>query len=381
LHPAAWWVWALGLLVAASWTTNPLLLGLVLGIAGYVVAVRRGEAPWARAFKYYLAFGLVVIGLRIVLRIIFGGNAGPSAHRIFTLPQVPLPHWAAGVQLGGPVTAEGVLAAGYDGLRLATLLCCVGAANALANPKRALRLLPGALYELGVAVVVAITVAPQLVDSAQRVRRARRLRAGDKRRMRVLRSVLMPVLQDALDRSLKLAAAMDSRGYGRRGGASTGQRRLTGALLVGGLLALCGGGYGLLGGGTSAVIVLPAMCSGTALCVAGLTFGGRRVRRSAYRPDPWRAPEWAVVGCGIGCAVIVILAGHYDVGGLNPSLSPLSWPSLPPLAAGGILLAGLAAFASPPPAARSGVNAVRPAAASAPVRAAAPTQEKTTALR
>ena len=71
-----------------------------------------------------------------------------------------------------------MLAAAVDGLRLGTLMCCIGAANALANPQRALRVLPGALYELGVIVVVAISVAPQLVESIQRVRRARRLRAG-----------------------------------------------------------------------------------------------------------------------------------------------------------------------------------------------------------
>ena len=99
------------------------------------------------------------------------------------MPQVPLPSWAAGVQLGGPVTLEGTVSALYDGLRLGTLLCCLGAANTLANPKRALRVLPGALYELGVAVVVSLSVAPQLVESVQRVRRARKLRGGATRRL------------------------------------------------------------------------------------------------------------------------------------------------------------------------------------------------------
>ena len=41
LHPAAWWAWAIGLAMAASRTTNPLLLALVLAVAGYVVAGRR----------------------------------------------------------------------------------------------------------------------------------------------------------------------------------------------------------------------------------------------------------------------------------------------------------------------------------------------------
>ena len=33
-HPGAWWVWALGLATAASRTTNPLLLGLIVAVAG-----------------------------------------------------------------------------------------------------------------------------------------------------------------------------------------------------------------------------------------------------------------------------------------------------------------------------------------------------------
>ena len=55
--------------------------------------------------------------------------------------------------------------------------------DTLANPKRALRVLPGALYELGVAVTVALSVAPQLVDSTQRVRRARRVQPDRPARM------------------------------------------------------------------------------------------------------------------------------------------------------------------------------------------------------
>src|SRR5581483_5328465 len=118
----------------------------------------------------------------------------------------------SGISLGGPVSVEATLSAATDGLRLATMLCCIGAANALANPKRALRLLPGALYELGMAVVVSVSVAPQLVESVQRVARARRLRAGRTGGLRALRGIAIPVMEDAMDRSLRLAAAMDSRG-------------------------------------------------------------------------------------------------------------------------------------------------------------------------
>jgi energy-coupling factor transport system permease protein len=132
LHPAAWWLWALGLAVAATHTTNPLLLLLIIAVASVVVMARRPDTPWARSFRIYLALGAVVVGFRVLFRILFGGF-GPTV--LFTLPTIELPDVLAGIHLLGVVSAEALLAAFYDGLRLATMIICVGAANSLANPK------------------------------------------------------------------------------------------------------------------------------------------------------------------------------------------------------------------------------------------------------
>src|SRR5690606_36442600 len=139
-----------------------------------------------------------------------------------------------------------VLAGLYEGMRLATIIICVGGANSLANPKRLLKSVPPALYEVGTAIVVAITVVPQLADSVRRVRRARALRGSDRGRVRGLRRIVVPVLEDALSRSLRLAAGMDTSGYGRAGEASPGQRRVTGTLMLVGLVGLCVGVYAVL---------------------------------------------------------------------------------------------------------------------------------------
>jgi energy-coupling factor transport system permease protein len=348
LHPVAWWIWALGLAVAANRTTNPLLLMLVLAVIGFVVASRRTDAPWARAFKYYLVIALFVIALRVVFRAVFASGITPDDHILFRLPHIPTPSWYSGIQLGGPVSLEATLSAAFDGLRLGTLLCCIGAANALANPKRALRVLPGALYELGVAAVVSISVAPQLVESVQRVRRARRLRAGRGKGFRALRSIAIPVLEDALERSLQLAAAMDSRGYGRTGTATARTRRITATLMIAGMLGICAGVYGLLDGTSPRFLGTPAILVGAAACCGGIALGGRRVQRSHYRPDPWRAPEWAVAACGIATAVLLYVSTGYDPADLNPSLYPLQFPPLPVVPTIAILLAAVAGIAAPP---------------------------------
>lgn len=346
LHPAAWWAWAIGLAVAASRTTNPLLLCLIIGVLAVVVRARRSDAPWADLFRVYLLAGLVVVMFRIGLRIVFGGAYG--THVLFTLPEVPLPDWAVGVGIGGPVTLESVLSALYDGLRLAAIIACVGAANVLADARRLLRAVPSALYEVGTALVVALTVAPQLVESVLRVRRARRLRGGRSTGLRAIPGLLLPVLADALDRSLALAAAMDARGYGRIADVSARSRHTTGALVLIGLGGLGVGLYGVLDATAPAWLGLPMAAAGSGAAALGLRVGGRRLRRTAYRPDRWQREETMVACAGLAAAIAMWLSGYLAPSALNPSVVPLAWPVLAPVATVGILLALLPARLAPP---------------------------------
>lgn len=360
LHPVAWWVWAIGLAIAVTRTTNPLLLAMIGGVLGVVVVARRSDAPWAMSWRYYLVMAVVVVSIRVGFRIVFGGDVSTvGEHTILRLPSLPLPHWAAGVQVGGPVTAEELISGLYGGLVLATLLCCVGAANVLANPKRALRVVPRALYELGAAVVVGVSIAPQLVESVQRARRAQRLRGNDARGVRALRVCVVPVLEDALDRSLLLAAAMDARGYGRRGEASTRTRRLSATCLLCGVAGLCLGTYGLLATSGPKWAEACAFGLGAAACAAGLFLGGRRTRRTDYRPDPWRWPEWSVAMCGLLPAAVLTFASSPA---LNPPTEPIVWPTLPLLPTIAVLIATAPAVLAPPPL-RSPSRPPRPAAA------------------
>jgi energy-coupling factor transport system permease protein len=347
VHPGAWWAWAIGLAAAASRTTNPLLLVLVLVVAGTVVSARRSQAPWSRSFAVFLKLGLVVVLIRVVAQTLFSPALPGTV--LLSLPELSLPDWAAGVTLGGDVTVPSLVHALVDGLRLATVLGCVGAANALANPKRLLAAMPAALYELGVAVVVALSFAPSLVTSVQRIRDARRLRGRPDRGLRGMITVAMPVLEDALERSLTLAAAMDSRGYGRQASVTTHTRRLTAALTLFGLLGVCVGVYGLLDGTGPATLGIPMLLAGLTAAAGGLALGGRRSVRTRYRPDPWRLPEWTTSAAGVAAVLGTLLTGLLDPVALAPALTPLSALPLPVLATLGILAGLLPAWLTPPP--------------------------------
>jgi energy-coupling factor transport system permease protein len=332
--------------VAASRTTNPLILALLVAAVSVVVAWRRTEAPWAMAFRLYLGLAGFIVLVRVGFRILFGADGTTI---LIGLPRIQLPEPFA-ITLFGPVSAEALLSGLYGGCQLGAMVICVGAANALANPKRLLAAVPGALYEFGAVLVVALSVFPQLAESVQRVARARRLRSGQGRR-HFLRQVMMPVLADSLDRSLDLAAAMDSRGYGRRGEVAAGARHLTSVLLLLAAGGMCVGAYAALDTSGATPGWLGAVALGTSAVVAGTAFrlAGWRARRTRYRPDRWRAAEAVAVVCGLVPAVVLSWLSSADPTLAYPSVSPLVWPGLTVPGLIGLLVAVLPAWATPPP--------------------------------
>lgn len=340
MHPWAWWGWALLIAAATSLTTNPLVLILLATAVTLVALIRRGDSMWARGLWAYYAFAAVIVVFRLLVHIVVGTES-PTATILFTLPQLTLPDWAAGINVGGPVGAEGLLAATYSALQLAVIVMCVGAANALANPRRALRSVPSALYEVSVVIVVGMTMAPQLVLSAIRVRRARRLRGKA-----TTASILLPVLEDAIDRSLSLAAGMEARGFGSTRRAAG--RRWSGLVMVLGSAALILGGYLLLAGGspfTAYGTMHPAapwlIAVGVLFVIGGLWLSGRQLRVTRYRPDPWRWSESLVLAAGAIVFGVTVFLLRAEPAALLPVTSPLHWPELPPI----MLLAAFAAAA------------------------------------
>jgi len=119
-----------------------------------------------------------------------------------------------GIRIGGAVTLERLSSALGEGITICAIIVIFGAAASLTSPHKLLRVLPIYIYEFGVSVVIATSVLPQLVSSVARIRQAQRLRGQTVKGFKSWKRVAIPLLEEALAKSLDLAASMDSRGYG-----------------------------------------------------------------------------------------------------------------------------------------------------------------------
>lgn len=347
LHPLAWWMWALACSAAALRTTNPVLLGLVAAVAAWVVASRRTTAPWAGSFGVALRLGAFLVLFRVLLSMLFGLRMPGTV--LFTLPEANLPEWAAGVSVGGPVTVELIVQSACEGLRLAAMIACVGAANSLASPYRLLRSMPAVLYEAGVAVTVGLAFAPQVAVQLRRMRDGRRLRGRRDGRLASVRGSAVPVLEGGLERAVALAASMDARGYGRRADVSVATRRVTVLATLGGVLGIAVGMFAVLDAGMPRALGMAVLAAASASVVVGMSMAGRKAPRTRYRPDLWRAPEWVVVASGVAALVAFVVAGEVDPSALAVQTRPLEWPAVPPVALAGVVVAALPAWVAPHP--------------------------------
>ena len=198
------------LVVGAVIATNSAwVAGFAIAVAAIAVHRFAEDAPWAKSFWFSLRLGAIILVIRTVVGVLIGVPIPGT--RLFSVPILPLPSWIAGIRIGGVVTQERLLSSIHEGLIIITVICLFGAAVSLTSPHKLLRVTPVVIYEFGVATVIATSALPQLVKSVGRIRRARTLRGDENPSWR---SIAIPLLEDSLSRSLELAAAMDSRGYG-----------------------------------------------------------------------------------------------------------------------------------------------------------------------
>ena len=212
-HPAFWWLWAALLsstVVRVSSSTFSLIAILSVAVIAWRIGIPQHRM---RIFALAIRIALLALAIRVGFAIIIGV---PLPGRVlFTLPQIQLPDFLVGVRIGGPVVVERLSSAFEQGLALATLIAIFGLANSLSTPAQLIKALPNRLYGIGVAATLATTITPSIAKSVERIRIAQFLRGQPNRGFASWRRLGTPVLEEALARSIDLAAAMEARGYGR----------------------------------------------------------------------------------------------------------------------------------------------------------------------
>ena len=185
MHPAAWFVWAACAGAVVFTTTNPFYLLPVLGAAWLVHSAHVRPGPHAKAFRFFLTFGLLTIVTR------------------------------TGLVLFERVTWEATTGAFLEGLRLAVLLVVFGTFNSVSDPFKVIRLAPRRFHEAALAAALALSLTPRIIDSVGRVREAQKLRGMDMKRWAAWPALAIPVLASGMEEAVTLAESMDSRGHGR----------------------------------------------------------------------------------------------------------------------------------------------------------------------
>lgn len=209
LHPLTLWIASILLAIGVVTLNSAFIALAIVGAVALFVFIRRDGSPWNKSFALSLRIGVTILSIRSVVGVLVG--VPMPGRTLFTIPILHLPSWMPGIRIGGAVTLERLSSSLHEGVIIATIIALFGAATSLTSPHRLLRVTPSFIYEIGITLVIATSLFPQMATSIRRIRTAQKLRGMEKVK---LGSIALPLLEESLARSLQLAASMDARGYG-----------------------------------------------------------------------------------------------------------------------------------------------------------------------
>ncbi|MEY4554841.1 MAG: hypothetical protein RL197_1268 [Actinomycetota bacterium] len=137
-----------------------------------------------KIFTQYLWLALFVVLMRVVFKIFFD-----------------------------KFSVDTLLLSAVEGLKLALWVIGFGLLNAIIDFRRLLPKSPRFLKSITTALNISLALTPEIVRSLDRIKSASKLRAH-RRGIHLVRSLLIPVISDAIDQAINLGDSMSSRGYG-----------------------------------------------------------------------------------------------------------------------------------------------------------------------
>lgn len=307
--------------------SNPLYIALILGAALVVYASQRTRAH--RIVDVLLVGGSVMALLTVPINLLTGST---GATRLFALPSLTVPGWLASVTFGGTVTAESLVYTLTHVVAIVAIVAIVCCFNVSVDHFRLLKHTPPGLAQLGVIVTISLLLVPETLRRVVTLRESRIAR-GYHFGVRSLPGVLMPLLAEALERSVQRAESLDARGFGSLSAPSRPVEALAAVV-------------SLVVAATSSFLYyyFPAWHVATAAGLATGVFGmlctawmqTRRAGATRLFRRPFSRIDW-IIGGGSAAAVALILvcrvAGAGGVAYLPfPLLTVPSFAALPALA-------------------------------------------------
>lgn len=305
MHPASWVTWVVVVMVVALATTNPFYLALLLLAVILVAIVAPRQANGVVSFHALAIFGAVMAAVAMLIAVI---NGSYGDHILFTVPGPGVPRWLGGLRLGGPVAAEGLIAAGIRSLAILSILLAFGVFNGAVSPYRILRSTPAALFQASLILTVGLTLLPSSVEDLRRVREMRALR-GAPGGLRELPALVVPAILGGLERSMRLAEAMEARGYGASPPLPA-RARFAAALAVPLLIAAA---WAWFYEPSSRPIGLAAFLGALALLAAWWRTAARARRTTRFGREPVAPAERLAIAsaCGLGLLLLALrFTGH-----------------------------------------------------------------------
>ncbi len=285
-----WLMWTVIAAVIAVMARNPLYSLLVLiitRIVGHAFGGKPSESglPLTRIAVVILLFSVIFNGLSV--------HVGSTI--LFRLPS----NWPL---LGGPITLEAAAFGFTSGMMLVTMLAVFAAFNRLVPSSELIRLMPRALRDLGIVILIAVTYVPETSRQLGRIREAQAIRGHQMRGLKDWRPIIIPLLIGGMERAMSVAESMVSRGYG----ATTSARQPAAiqlTLAAGLLMTLIGWfltywigwlGYLLLSVGAAIIAVLFFQL-------------GRGVPHTKYRTRGWVREDLIMLAASLVTLLVVLL--------------------------------------------------------------------------
>jgi energy-coupling factor transport system permease protein len=216
MNPRALLLWVGAVLLLSLGSEDPVYRVLtLLAAALMLVRARRRDAVLGPVVRW--------VGLAGLMAIVFNFLLSHTGQDVV----VNLPGWLPAV--GGQLTWEGA-AYGVDVALGLTACLLAGTTLALATePQQLVDALPGFLHRTGAALAATTTLLPRLRNSFLAVREAQSVRGWRPHGPRSWRAVAVPSVLSAIEGSVLLAEAMESRGFGLGRRTSVWPRPWTGA--------------------------------------------------------------------------------------------------------------------------------------------------------